>query len=237
MYELWNFFYLFVTLLPSAEAPCEFFEGWKFVAFSLLWSIKYLPGDGGCGKKSCCLRVSAISVDSLSLLLLNVIHVFRCLISFAKHCICFCISMNLGRLLSISVYCDVVSVFFSLLPLVSFEYQVAVIGRFCRFSLLLVLLNVFLISALLILRNKFYLLVPHRRAAAYDICLAFGSCSSRKSSSWVMHCWVCLDLYFSWLSFLSFRCFSERSRMVWFVLCFDFLGKCLLQVYVAVHFQ
>ena len=127
--------------------------------------------------------------------------------------------------------------FFSLLPLVSFEYRVAVIGRFCCFSLLLVLLKVFLISVLLILRKKLYLLVPHRRAGAYDICLAFGSCSSRKSSSWVMRCWVCLDLYFSWFSFLSFRCFSERSRMVWFVLCFDFLGKCLLQVMLQFIFS
>ena len=41
----------FATPLPSAYAPCEYFESSKFVAFSLLWSVRYLPGDDGCGKK------------------------------------------------------------------------------------------------------------------------------------------------------------------------------------------
>ena len=45
----------FLMLLCSAEVHFEFFEGCKSVPFSLLWSIRYLPGDGGCCKKRCCL--------------------------------------------------------------------------------------------------------------------------------------------------------------------------------------
>ena len=186
-------FTCFVTPVSSAEVPCEFLEGCKIVAFSLLWSIQYLPGDGGCGKKGVVSGFcSAISVDSFSFRLLNVLHVFRCLISVAKQCICFafltcfCFRHFKFGFYSFLFVAMLFQISFSLLPLVSFEYQI--VGRFCCLSLLFILLKFFLMFILLILQNKFDLLVPLRRAVASDICLVFGSCSSGKSSARVMCC-------------------------------------------------
>ena len=73
---------------------------------------------------------SAISVDLFLFQLHKVLHVFMCLISVAKHCIWFCISMNLGWL---SFVFNVVSYFFFFTFVCLFHWNI----KFCYCKVLL----------------------------------------------------------------------------------------------------
>ena len=64
-----TFISCFVTPLSCAETPCEFFEGWKFVGFSLVFGVYDIYWEMVVAVKKGVVSwiCSAISVDSLSL--------------------------------------------------------------------------------------------------------------------------------------------------------------------------
>ena len=140
----------------------SFFECLKLVDFSFLCYKRYLHGDGACGEGNVILEFfSVISVDSLSLWLFNVSHALRywkiVSLTVVKHCICLCISMNLGLLSFVSVSCNV-SDFLILAATCFFRISSSsVIERFYILLLLLVLLRGCL-RFVLLQRNKFVLL-------------------------------------------------------------------------------
>ena len=54
---VWTSFTCFVTPLSSAEATYKFFEGFLHFLFFRVYHIVNVIGNGGCGKKKCCLVV------------------------------------------------------------------------------------------------------------------------------------------------------------------------------------